>query len=80
MEEPQGGRYYRQKDYYIVPVKVPHDVYAALVKFFSKEGKIILKAYEQGISQKVVAKSLMASQSYVQKSFRKSWIESSMSV
>ncbi len=30
LEEPQSGRYYRQKDYYIIPVKVPPDVYAAL--------------------------------------------------
>ena len=132
LEEPRGGRYYRQKDYYIIPVKVPPEVYAALVeqdriehnnnhkhdrraldveqyvrrrgllsedddetnpwgcladertydlesalaeqmdgaalvKHFPKEDKIILKAYEQGISQKIVAKVLGKSQSYVSK-------------
>ena len=37
VEEPLGGTYYRNRDYYIIPVKVTPEVYAQLMKRDKKE-------------------------------------------
>ena len=37
VEEPLGGTYYRNRDYYIIPVKVTPEVYAQLMKRDIKE-------------------------------------------
>ena len=43
VEEPLGGTYYRNRDYYIIPVKVTPEVYALLVKRDKKEHNNIHK-------------------------------------
>lgn len=37
VSEPLGGTYYRNRDYYIIPVKVTPEVYAQLMKRDKKE-------------------------------------------
>lgn len=136
VERPLGGRYYRNRDYYILPVNVPPETYAelteqdrvehnnnhkhdrryldveryyrqrgeiaeddretnawdcvadertlnyetdrveeidkqALLSAFTQTERIIVQLYEEGVSQKYIAKQIGKTQSYVSKKLEK---------